>query len=407
MKTIEIKLEDLHPYEQNAKLHPPKQIKQVARSIKEFGFLQPLVVDRNKEIIVGHGRYFAALQLGLKTVPCIQVSDLTDEQVDAYRIADNKLNESDWNMNLVIEQLKFLETKGIDITITGFDRDIFDIKEDSFNAEEEYDKIKKANTKFGDIILLGEHRLYCGDATAYLSFDKLMDGNKARLVFTDPPYGVAYSSGSSRGDKSKHDKIKNDDLKGDALSLFLSETFKNLFAHSTDDACFYIWHATSTSEEFRKALTESDISIHQTIIWLKTHFTLARSDYQHVYEPCFYGWKNKQKHYTNKKLRSWDNVLKLDINDFSELLDVWYVNRDNLATYEHPTQKPVKLAERAIKKSSEVSDIVVDCFAGSGSTLVACHQLGRRCYSMELDPKYCDVIIKRFELLTGLKAKVI
>lgn len=195
---------------------------------------------------------------------------------------------------------------------------------------------------------------------------------------------------------------------GDNLIKFLKDTFDILDITTTEDACFYIWHATSTSEEFRAALEQSEASdwtIHQVIVWLKSHFSLTRADYQHVYEPCFYGWKRGKTHFTNKSLRSWDNVIKLDVEGFAELLDVWYVDRDNLAKYEHPTQKPVRLAERALKKSSQEGDIVLDVFAGSGSTLIGCQQLKRKCYSMELDPKYCDVIIKRYEKFTGEKAK--
>ena len=366
------------------------------------------MVDGNNEIIVGHGRYFAAMELKLKEAPVVRIENLTPKQVEAYRIADNRLNESDWDMSLVIEQLKFLDAKGVDITITGFTKDIFGVSEDNFDAESEYAKITSPRVNLGEIWALDEHRLMCGDASDITAHKKLMGGVSARMVFTDPPYGVAYSSGAARGDKSKHDLIKNDELVGAKLVEFLRDCFNNLDIVTLPDCCFYIWHATSTEAEFREALEKSEASdwqIHQTIIWLKSHFSLTRADYQHIYEPCYYGWKKGKKHFTNKNLRGYDNVIKLDAESFSEMLNVWYIDRDNLAHYEHPTQKPVRLAERAIKKSSDEGDVVVDCFGGSGSTLIACEQLNRKCYMMELDPKYCEVIIKRWETLTKKKAK--
>ena len=407
MKIEILKLADIKPYEKNAKVHPAKQISQIARSIREFGFNQPLVLDKDNVIIVGHGRFFAATQLGLEAVPVVRATGLTVQQVAAYRLADNRLNESDWDNKLLIEELKLLDSQGLDITLTGFSKEIFGAAEDDFDAAKEAGKIKKPVTKLMDVWKLGEHRLMCGDATAGIHFDKLMAGEHATMVFTDPPYGVAYQSGAARGDKSKHAKIKNDELVGDALVLFLTESFRNLFNHSLPLACFYIWHATSTQDEFKLAMASVGIEAHQVIIWLKSHFSLTRADYQHLYEPCFYGWKKGQKHFTNKNLRSWSNVLMLEKSDFEEMLDVWYISRDNLMKYQHPTQKPVRLAERAILKSSNPGDIVLDCFGGSGSTLVACEQLGRTCRMMELDPVYCDVIIKRWEQLTGGKAELL
>lgn len=226
------------------------------------------------------------------------------------------------------------------------------------------------------------------------------------MVFTDPPYGVAYKSIGT----NKHAAIANDKLVGDNLIKFLKDCFDIVDIITTDDCCFYIWYATSMWEEFKAALELSEASdwkVHQTIIWLKNRFVLGRSDYQNVYEPCFYGWKKGKTHFTNKNLRNYDNAIKLDAETFSEMLDVWYIDRDSSANYEHPTQKPVRLAERALKKSSDPGDLILDCFGGSGSTLIACEQLDRKCCVLEIDPKYCDLIIKRWEQLTsGVAEKV-
>ncbi len=406
MITKTVPIAEIKPFEKNAKLHPGKQVKEIARSIQAFGFNQPIVVDKKGEIIVGHGRYLAAIELGLKEVPVLVLGNLTDHQIRAYRIADNRLNESDWKMELVIEELTELNTKGFDITLTGFSKEIFGISEDNFDAEKERGKIKKPVVQRGDVWLLGDHRLVCGDATDIDDVKKLMGGGKARMVFTDPPYGVAYKSVGSE----KHTAIKNDDLVGEKLINFLKDTFDILDIVTADECCFYIWHGSQTQQEFRSALELSEASnwkIHQILIWLKNKFTMGRSDYQQVYEPCFYGWKHGKTHFTNKNIRNYDNVIKLDADSFAEMLDVWFVDRDNMANYEHPTQKPVRLAERALKKSSEPGDVVLDVFGGSGSTLIACEQLGRKCYTLELDQKYCDVIIKRWEQLTkGVAEKI-
>lgn len=402
------KLDKIQPYQDNAKVHTSKQIRQIADSITAFGFNQPIVVDRDGVIIVGHGRYAAALALNLPEVPVVFATGLSEAEVEAYRIADNKLNESDWNFSLVIEQLKRIETSGLDISITGFTKEIFGVKEDNFDGDKERAKIKSPRVKFGDIWALGDHRLYCGDSCDSASYEAVLGELRPRLVFTDPTYGVSYSSGSTRGDTSKHDKIANDDLSGDKLIEFLQKAFDHMFLYTSDDCCFYVWHATSTAEAFRAALELSNNSkwqIKQTLIWIKSHFVLSRSDYQHTFEPCFYGWKKGKTHFTNKNIRNFDDVLKLDVDNFADMLDVWFAARDSMLKYEHPTQKPVRLAERAIKKSSNEGDLVMDIFAGSGSTLMACEQLNRKCIAMELDPKYCDVIIKRWEGFTGNKAE--
>lgn len=408
-KEEEIKIEDIKPYEKNAKKHPVKQIRQIADSIKEFGFNQPLVLDKDKVIIVGHGRFEAAKLLKLKVVPCITVN-LLPKKAKAYRLADNKLNESDWEMELVIEELKELDESILELT--GFDKDLIaEIEEDEFDAEAEYKKIKKPNAKLGDIYVLGEHRLMCGDSAKAEDVEKLMDGKLGRMIFTDPPYNVDYKSPggldySSTKFGGSGGKIFNDKKTDKECLEFYTDILKNLFNHTTDDVTIYWWFANKNNWINRQAFDSGGWHMSQIIIWLKNSMVFSRGqDYHRQYEPCMVGWKNKKSHFKNKKINNLKDVFHLDFDDFSELMDVWYEKRDVTQNYVHPTQKPLRLPERALKKNSERNDIVIDLFGGSGSTLMACDQLKRKCFSMELDPKYVDVIIKRWEESTSLKAR--
>jgi site-specific DNA-methyltransferase (adenine-specific) len=408
-KEEEIKIEEIKPYPRNAKKHPQKQIKQIADSIKEFGFNQPIVLDKKKVIIVGHGRFEAAKLLKLKAVPCITVN-LPPQKARAYRLADNKLNESDWEMELVIEELKELDESILELT--GFDKDLIaEIEEDEFDAEEEYKKIKKPNAKLGDIYVLGEHRLMCGDSAKAEDVEKLMDGKPGRMVFTDPPYNVDYKSPggldySSTKFGGSGGKIFNDKKTDKECLEFYTDILKNLFNHTTDDVTIYWWFANKNNWINRQAFDMAGWHMSQIIIWLKNSMVFSRGqDYHRQYEPCMVGWKNKKSHFKNKKINNLKDVFHLDFDDFSELMDVWYEKRDVTQNYVHPTQKPLRLPERALKKNSERGDIVIDLFGGSGSTLLACDQLKRKAFCMELDPKYVDVIIKRWEDYTSLKAK--
>ncbi|MDA3839913.1 MAG: DNA methyltransferase [Patescibacteria group bacterium] len=404
-----VKIEEIKPYAKNAKKHPVKQINQIAKSIKDFGFNQPIVLDKKNIIIVGHGRYEAAQILELKEVPCIVV-DLNEQEARAYRLADNKLNESDWDMDLVIEELKLLDKEKIEIT--GFDIDlIIEIKEDEFDAQKEYDGIKEAVAKLGDIYQLGEHRLMCGDSAIREDVEKLMDGKLGRMIFTDPPYNVDYKSPggldySSTKFGGTGGKIFNDNKSDKDCVDFYTDVLFNLSHFTTDDVTIYWWFANKNNHINRFAFENADWHMSQIIIWLKNSMVFSRGqDYHRQYEPCMLGWKKKKTHYKNKKITNLKDVFNFDFDDYKEMLDVWYEKRDVTQNYVHPTQKPLRLPERALKKSSEKNDIVVDLFGGSGSTLMACHQLDRRCYVMELDPKYVDVIIKRYENYTGQKAK--
>lgn len=404
----EIKIEEIKPYQKNAKKHPQKQIRQIADSIREFGFNQPLVLDRKNVIIVGHGRYEAAKMLKLKTIPCVIVN-LPPKKARAYRIADNKLNESDWDMDLVIEELRELDEDMLELT--GFDKDLIaEIEEDEFDADAEYQKIKEPNSKLGDIYELGEHRLMCGDSAKSEDVEKLMGGKKGRMIFTDPPYNVDYRSPggldySSTKFGGTGGQIFNDKKTDDECLTFYTEVLKNLSDYTTDDATIYWWFANKNNWINRQAFEGAGWHMSQIIIWLKNSMVFSRGqDYHRQYEPCMVGWKKKNSHFKNKKINNLKDVFNLDYDDFSELMDVWYEKRDVTQKYVHPTQKPLRLPERALKKNSERGDIVIDLFGGSGSTLMACDQLKRKCCTMELDPKYVDVIIKRWEEYTSKKA---
>ena len=278
--------------------------------------------------------------------------------------------------------------------------------------QEEYEKIGEAKTKRGDLYILGNHRVLCGSSTSEEEFERLMGGNKGRLIFTDPPYNVDYKSPAGLTYSSKKyggtgGRIFNDNLSDkDCLDFYIS-VLKNLHKFTSDDVTIYWWFASKNHGVNEEALKAANWHISQQIIWLKNAMVLSRGqDYHRVYEPCMVGWKKREKHYKDKNVTKYQDVIMLDKETFGEQLDVWYEKRDNTAKYVHPTQKPVRLAERALKRNSKSGDIAIDAFGGSGSTLIACEQLGRRCYAMELDPKYVDVIVKRWEEYSGKKAEL-
>jgi DNA modification methylase len=250
----------------------------------------------------------------------------------------------------------------------------------------------------------------CGSSTSEEEFERLMGGNKGRLIFTDPPYNVDYKSPAGLTYSSVKfggtgGKIFNDNLSDKECLDFYADVLKNLYKHTTADATIYWWFANKNNHINRAAFEEAAWKMSQIIIWVKNAMVLSRGqDYHRVYEPCMVGWKKKQKHYKDKNVTKYQDVMMLDKETFAEQLDVWYEKRDNTVNYVHPTQKPVRLAERALKRNSKSGDIAIDAFGGSGSSLIACEQMGRRCYMMELDPKYCDVIVKRWEQYTGLRA---
>lgn len=418
-------INEIKEYEKNAKKHPERQINLIATSFENFGINQPIVIDKNNVIVAGHGRFLAAKKLGFdeirigapraakgeRFIPAVMAEELSEVEIKAYRLADNKLNESKWNDELVIEELRGLDSLGFDVRLTGFDVHLIqDAKEDDFDAEAEYQKIKESSVKYGDAYQLGDHRVMCGDSKKEVDFEKLMNGEKARLIFTDPPYNVNYKSPggltySSTKFGGTGGKIFNDDLSDDDCVRFFFDVLKNLYEYSEDDSSIYWWFANKNNHLNREAFKMAGWHMSQIIIWLKNSMVFSRGqDYHRMYEPCMVGWKKGKKHFQNKVLANLKDVFSLDVNDFNDLPDVWYQKRDLTTEYIHPTQKPVRLAERALKRNSEMDDIVVDVFLGSGSTMIACEQLKRIFRGMDLDPKYVEVAIRRWEKFTGNKA---
>lgn len=393
-------IDQIRPYDKNAKKHPDKQVIQVANSIKEFGFNQPIVVDKNGVIIVGHGRFLASHFLGLKEVPVLEL-DLSEEKAKAYRLADNKLNESDWDMALVIAELKELDLGMVDLT--GFDRKLV------LNDDDKDDVVPpipaKARTEYGDVYQLGEHKIICGDATKEEDWMKLMQGVKADMVFTDPPYNVNYSGSG----KNTSTTILNDKMGDVEFLQFLTKTFKNMRANTKGGAGMYIFHSPSTQREFENALNSADIVVINQIIWNKPSAGLGMNDYRAKHEPFFYasGKEVKPNFYgdrthtsvvdfqkTEQQLILWAKKEKRLEQEGKTT--IWTMKREKVQDYVHPTQKPVELVQYGLHNSSKVEDIVLDPFLGSGATLIGCHKTNRVCYGMELDPKFVDVIIQRW-----------
>ena len=361
-----ININDIKPYERNAKKHPKKQITLIANSIKEFGFDSPIIVDKDNVIIAGHGRLEGAKLLGIKEVPVIRKEKLTEEQVKAYRLADNKIAESEWDMGLAIEELKGLSDEMFDLT--GFDKDL--ILEPDAKDDEVPEIPEEPKSKLGDLYELGGHRVLCGDSTKIEDVERLMDGKKADMVFTDPPYGVDY------------DGINNDDRAG--LEDLLREAFANYTLTSKSGASVYIFHSDRCADIFHKVFREY-FHFSSMIIWEKPSLVLSQTDYQSKHEPILYGWINNGTHqyYGDRKQTS-----------------IWKAEKETRIKG-HTTPKPVEIIARALKNSSKCDDIIIDLFLGSGSTLIASEKTGRICYGMELDPKYIDVIVQRYVDYTG------
>ena len=380
MPTVkQFKLSSLKPYAKNTKVHSTKQIKQVADSIAAFGFNQPIVVDEKGVIIVGHGRFEAAKLLGLETVPVLQV-DLSKAKADAYRLADNKLNESDWDMELVIEELKLLEPDMAELT--GFDMDLLVDDDEKDDVVPELPEEPKS--KLGEIYQLGEHRLMCGDSTKLEDVERLMDGQKADVVVTDPPYNTGMQ-GKEGGEKARLSHMFNDKIEN--WHEFLADVFANYFALTKGECAFYVFIDWRKVGDVRGAM-EKLMDVKNVIVWDKKVHGLG-SDYKSTYELCIVGKKGKPEI---------KNRFGLDYQD------IWRLQREMGRNKDHATAKPVELCEKPIKHASKEDDIVLDLFGGSGSTLIAAEKLRRRCYMMELDPKYVDVIIKRWEEYTEEKA---
>jgi DNA modification methylase len=383
-------VETLIPYAKNARTHSDEQIAQIAGSIKEFGFNNPVLVDKDNSIIAGHGRLMAARKLGMDKVPVVQLGHMTEAQRKAYVLADNRIAlNSGWDTSML--SLELLELKdNIDLSLLGFDADELDallnpIEEtEGLTDEDAVPNVPdQPKTKLGDIYILGNHRLMCGDSTSIDAVEKLMDGQLADQLVTDPPYNIAYEGGSK-----KRDQIKNDEMADEEFRQFLKDVYIAANAVMKAGAVFYIWHADTEGYNFRGAARDMGWKVRQTLIWNKDNSAFGRSDYHWKHEPCLYGWKEGAAHLWAAD-RKQTTVIQCKRPSKSEL---------------HPTMKPVELMEYQILNNTKGSDIVLDLFGGSGSTMIAAEKIGRKSCLMELDPKYCDVIVQRWEEFTGKKA---
>lgn len=382
----DVEIEKLKPYKNNARTHSDEQIEKIAKSMKEFGFINPVLVDGDLNVIAGHGRILGAKKLGMKEVPCLFIEDLTEEQKRAYIIADNRLAEdAGWDKELLKIELEDLKNMNFDITLTGFELEDFDFSMDETKViEDEFDENvpEEPTSKKGEIYKLGKHFLMCGDSTDINDVEKLMNGVKADMLLTDPPYNVDYEGGNGL-------TIQNDNMDDETFREFLRVSFFNANSVMKGGAVFYIWHADSEGYNFRGACHDIGWKVRQCLIWCKNTLVMGRQDYHWKHEPCLYGWKEGASHLWASD-RKQTTVLEFDRPSVSK---------------EHPTMKPVGLFDYLIKNNTNKDDIVLDLFAGSGTSIIACEQNGRIAYSMELDPKYVDVIISRWEKLTGQQAE--
>ena len=390
MQIQQIKVEDLIPYINNSRTHSDEQVAQIAASIKEFGWTNPILVDGNKGIIAGHGRLQAARKLKMAEVPVVELKDLTETQKKAYIIADNRLAlNAGWDNEMLTIELNDLLADGFALDILGFDpKEIGALLEpevvEGLTDEDAVPEVpEEPKTRLGDIYQLGNHRLMCGDSTSIDAVDKLMDGQKADMVFTDPPYGVDYDGGHAT-DK-RRTKLENDDK-----TLMYAGALPIAYMASKDGAALYLWFADRFAKDVLIALDECNFQVRTWIIWNKNlaQFGAIGAQYKTKHEPCIYAFKKG-------KAPFW--------NGPNNEVTVWDVKRHSKNEF-HPTQKPVELPVRAMENSSKGGDTVLDLFGGSGSTLIACEKINRHARLMELDPKYCDVIVKRWEDFTGKKA---
>lgn len=393
MQIISKKIEEIKEYENNPR-NNDNAVEYVARSIKDFGFKIPIIVDKNNVIVAGHTRYKAAKELNLTEVPCIVADDLTDDQIKAFRLVDNKSAElAEWNLELLNIELENIH----DIDMNLYNFELSELLDNVIEDDYEIELPEEPKTKHGDIYKLGNHYLMCGDSTKESDVAKLMNNNKADLFLTDPPYNVALGNHDTpETARQRHRRtdgliIMNDKMSDNDFLDFLTKCFSIAKDNMKDGASFYIWHADNESLTFRQALKNSGLELRQTLIWNKNAITLGRQDYQWKHEPCLYGWKDGASH-------SW-------FSDRSQptVLDFKKPSKSE----NHPTMKPIELFAYQIKNSSKANDIILDTFGGSGTSIIACEQLNRICFTMELDPRYCDVIVDRWETFTNQKAELI
>lgn len=377
----------LIPYVNNARTHSPEQITKLRSSLREFGFINPVIIDRDFNVIAGHGRILAAKEEGITEVPCVFVDYLTEAQKKAYIIADNRMAmDAGWDEELLRVEIEALQGADFDVSLTGFDEkelaDLFKDENDSGAKDDDYDLTaaleKAAFVERGDIWTVGRHRLMCGDATNADDVSALMDGKKANLILTDPPYGVSFKSSSGL-------TIQNDSMKDEEFYNFLLSAFRCMADHLEKGGAAYVFHADTEGLNFRKAFIDAGFHLAGCCIWVKDSLVLGRSDYQWQHEPVLYGFMQNGKHpwYSDRKQTTIWNFAKPKRNA------------------NHPTSKPLDLLGYPIGNSTQENAIVVDTFGGSGSTLMACEQMNRVCCTMELDEKYASVILRRYVDDTG------
>ena len=381
-----VALDKLVPYANNARTHSPEQIGKLRSSLREFGFINPVIIDRDFGIIAGHGRVLAAREEGITEVPCVFVDHLTEAQKKAYIIADNRMAlDAGWDEELLRVEIEALQAEAFDISLTGFgDDEIADLfgNEKDEVEDDDYDLSaaleKAAFVQRGDRWFVGKHRLYCGDATNPDDVAALMDGNRANLVLTDPPYGVSFKSASGL-------TIQNDSMKNEEFYNFLRKAFDNMVAHLENGGSAYVFHADTEGLTFRQAFVDAGFHLAGVCIWAKNSLVLGRSDYQWQHEPVLYGFLKNGKHrwYSDRKQTT-----------------IWNFDKPK-RNANHPTSKPLDLLSYPLGNSSQENAIVIDTFGGSGSTLMACEKTNRICYTMELDEKYASVILRRYVEDTG------
>ena len=384
-----VAVEKLVPYVNNARTHSPEQITKLRSSLREFGFINPVIIDKDYGVIAGHGRLMAAKEEGIKEVPCVLVDYLTEAQKKAYIIADNRFaQDAGWDQELLRIEIESLQAEAFDVSLTGFeDQEIADLfagdndtgaEDDDFDLNDALEKA--AFVERGDIWTVGRHRLMCGDATSADDVAALMDGKKANLVVTDPPYNVAFESSDGLS-------IKNDKMAGDKFYEFLLSAFKNMADHLEKGGAAYVFHADTEGLNFRKAFIDAGFHLSGCCIWVKNSMVLGRSDYQWQHEPVLYGFLQNGKHFWSSKAgRSQTTIWNFDKPKKNK---------------NHPTSKPLDLLAYPIGNSSQENAVVIDTFGGSGSTLMTCEQTNRICFMMELDEKYASVILRRYVEDTG------
>ena len=376
-----ISIDKLVPYVNNARTHSAEQIIKLRSSLREFGFVNPIIVDREFNVIAGHGRLMAAKEEGISEVPCVFVDYLTESQKKAYILADNRMAmDAGWDEELLKIEMEELQNLGYDLGYTGFDEkelaDLFgiddkDVKDDDFDLTAALEKASFVER--GDVWFVGKHKLMCGDATSSEDVSKLMEDTKANLILTDPPYNVAFKSSDGL-------TIQNDSMKNNDFYEFLFSSFKNMAEHLENGGAAYIFHADTEGLNFRKAFIDAGFHLAGCCIWVKDSLVLGRSDYQWQHEPVLYGFMQNGKHpwYSDRKQTT-----------------IWNFNKPKKNS-NHPTSKPLDLLAYPINNSTQANAIVIDTFGGSGSTLMACEQMNRICYTMELDEKYASVILRRY-----------